>query len=70
MRRPDRTARQDAALAAAASALVGGLLVGTSAGHRGSMAAVTAAVVAGCLVGLALHSGHIALTGSSLGLHG
>ena len=54
MRRPDRTARQDAALAAAASALVGGLLVGTSAGHRGSMAAVTAAVVAGCLVGLRL----------------
>jgi hypothetical protein len=54
VRRPDRTARQDAALAAVASALVGGLLVATSAGHRGSVAAVTAAVVAGCLVGLRL----------------
>ena len=54
MRRPDRTARQDAALAAVASALLGGLLVATAAGHRGSVAAASAAVVAGCLVGLRL----------------
>lgn len=54
MRRPDRTARQDAVLAAVASALVGGLLVATSAGHRSVVAAVGAAVVAGCLVGLRL----------------
>jgi len=54
VRRPDRTARQDAALAAVASALVGGLLVATSVGHRWSVAAVTAAVVVGCLVGLRL----------------
>jgi len=54
VRRPDRTARQDAALAAVASTLVGGLLVATSAGHRGSVTVVCAAVVAGCLVGLRL----------------
>jgi signal transduction histidine kinase len=54
VRRPERTARQDAALAAVASALVGGLLVATSAGHRGWVAAVCSAVVAGFLVGLRL----------------
>jgi signal transduction histidine kinase len=52
VRPPDRTAREDAALAAVASALVGGLLVAFSAGSRGSVAAVSATVVAGCLVGL------------------
>jgi signal transduction histidine kinase len=52
VRTPDPTARVDAALAAAASALVGLLLVASSAGHRASVAAVSAAVVAGCLVGL------------------
>ncbi len=52
MRPPDRTAREDAALAAAASALVGCLLVVFSPDDRGSVGLACAAVVAGCLVGL------------------
>jgi signal transduction histidine kinase len=52
VRTPDPAARADAALAAAASALVGALLVAFSEGHRVSVAAVSAAVLAGCLVGL------------------
>jgi signal transduction histidine kinase len=52
VRTPDRTARDDAALAAAAAALVGGLLTAFSDGHRASVGAVSAAAVVGYLVAL------------------
>ena len=52
VRTPDRTARDYAAVAAAAAVLVGGLLTAFSDGHRAAVGAVSAAAVAGYLVAL------------------